>query len=57
MKFAKFKINRCRDCIYYRHIGTHIHYCNNHVYYKKYKYDCIKHIPLICFKKKNIKGE
>lgn len=57
MKFAKFKINRCKDCIYYRQIGSNIHYCNNHIYYKKYGFDnVLTAIPLICLKKQKRGG-
>lgn len=52
MKFAKFKIKRCKDCIYYKKIGNHIHYCTNNIFYKKYGLDSVLNaIPLICFKK------
>lgn len=56
MKFAKFKIKRCKDCIYYKKIGDNIHYCKNNIYYKKYGFDnVLTAIPLICFKKQKNK--
>ena len=51
MKLAKFKLNRCKNCIYYKQMG-YIHYCNNNIYHKKYKLEIINPIPLICFRKK-----
>lgn len=46
MKFAKFKLNRCKNCLYYKKWGSNVHLCKSGIYYN--------YIPLICFRKKNI---
>lgn len=62
MKFGKFKLNRCKNCLYYKKLGNNIHFCIFDKYIKHpmdYESNChgYRIIPLICFNKKSIKKE
>ena len=45
-------MNRCKNCIYYKKLGSNIHYCINSYCYRKYGFEAVAPIPLICFRKK-----
>ena len=55
MKFFKIKTRRCKNCVYYKKIGKRFHYCINSTEYRKYGFEAVKCIPLICFRKKKVK--
>lgn len=58
MRFANFKIKRCKDCKWYRCISNKFHFCERMPLkaWRNFGYTSTKPLSLICFKKEKVES-